>query len=77
MTSAEKAMTRLLTMKEAASKAGVSVTTLWRMRKDTPTLNTVRLIKRELVEEDVFLDWLRSRTSATADNKKTSATRIR
>lgn len=70
-------MTRLLTMKEAASKAGVSVTTLWRMRKDTPTLRTVRLIKRELVEEDVFLDWLRNRTSAVADNKKTSATRIR
>lgn len=54
-------MTRLLTMKEAAKLANISVTTLWRMRKDTP-LNTVKLVKREMVEESTFIEWLMNRT---------------
>lgn len=58
-------MTRLLTMKEAAKLANISVTTLWRMRKDTP-LNTVKLVKREMVEEGVFVEWLMNRTLDSA-----------
>lgn len=59
----------LLTMKEAAKLANISVTTLWRMRKDTP-LNTVKLVKREMVEESIFLEWLMNRTLDSAKLSK-------
>ena len=61
-------MTRLLTMKEAAKLAGISVSTLWRMRKETP-LKTVRLVKREMVQEPIFLDWLANRTLDSTESK--------
>lgn len=59
-----------LTMKEAASRLGVSETTFWRMRKDF-ALPTIRLHKRELVELETLESWLRSpeRISASADSK--------
>lgn len=62
-------MTRLLTMKEAAKLANISVPTLWRMRKDTP-LKTVRLVKRQMVEEEVFFEWLKNRTLDSAKLSK-------
>lgn len=61
-------MTRLLTMKEAAKLAGISVSTLWRMSKETP-LKTVRLVKREMVQEPIFLDWLANRTLDSTESK--------
>lgn len=68
MTSGGRGMTRLLTMKEAAKLAGISVSTLWRMRKETP-LKTVRLVKREMVQEPIFLDWLANRTLDSTESK--------
>ena len=61
-------MTRLLTMKEAAKLANISVVTLWRMRKETP-LKTVRLVKREMVQESIFMDWLVNRTLDSNESK--------
>ena len=68
MQSGWPSMTRLLTMKEAAKLAGISVSTLWRMRKETP-LKTVRLVKREMVQEPIFLDWLTNRTLDSTESE--------
>lgn len=68
MTSGGRGMTRLLTMKEAAKLANISVVTLWRMRKETP-LKTVRLVKREMVQESIFMDWLVNRTLDSNESK--------